>query len=68
LSDGVVTDAERLLFRHALRASDAVHIGSALILARTLPRSVPLLTADARMADAPTAEGLDVERFIADGE
>lgn len=63
LSPAVLEEAGRLLFVHPLRANDAVHLGSALVLARTRGREdLPLLTADVRLADAASAEGLPVER------
>lgn len=64
VTDAVYALAERLVFAHPVRASDAVHIGCAVIAARELPdRALQFWTADRRQAVAASAEGLDV-RFI----
>lgn len=60
-SESVHDRAERLVFAHAPRAADAVHIASALEIAEAVPgSSVQFWTADHRQADAATTEGLDV--------
>lgn len=59
--------AEALLFRHHLRAADAVQIATALMTERVLApveRDFRFCTADDRQRRAATAEGLAVE-FIA---
>jgi len=63
LTSAVLWEAERLLFRHPLRASDAVHIGSALILSQRLGIRLSMLTADASMHEAAAGEGMPVEFF-----
>lgn len=67
LSSAVLEEAGRLLFAHPLRASDALHLSSALVLARSGKEAIPLLTSDARLADAASAEGLRVERVTGSG-
>lgn len=59
----VLREAERLLFSHPLRSSDAIHLASALVLGRTREEPSQFLTADRALADAAVSEGLDVERF-----
>lgn len=60
-SNAIYARAEQLLFTHALRASDAVHIGSALIAAGTIPNAdLRFWTADRRQAQVAAAEGLAV--------
>ena len=49
-----------LLRRHRLRAGDAIQIASCLYLSKALDLSVPIIGFDSRLADAATAEGLDV--------
>ena len=60
-SDAIYARAEQLLFTHALRASDAVHIGSALIAMGAIPNAdLRFWTADRRQAQVAAAEGLTV--------
>jgi predicted nucleic acid-binding protein len=62
LTEVVYRRAERLLFRHPLRAADALHLASALVAARSRPESgFQFWTADRRQAQAAAAEGLAVE-------
>ena len=51
----------RLIRAHFLRAADALHLASAIILGRGLgKRRLPFLTADAEQATAARAEKLEV--------
>lgn len=64
--NGSITDlACELLERHPLRAYDAIHLGTALVINRLLiAHRMPALTflcADERLLDAATAEGLAVD-------
>ena len=61
LTEQIQFTAERLLFRHALRAADAVHVANALELRVSIAEPLVFLTADRRQADAAEAEGLAVE-------
>ena len=62
LSDDVYAHAERLLFRHTLRALDAIHIGCALVVAAQLSAiTLQFWTADRQQGQAAGAEGLTVE-------
>lgn len=63
LNSAVLREAERLLFRYQLKASDAVHIGSALVLSQRLGIRLPLFTADKAMQEAAAGEGMPVEFF-----
>lgn len=63
LSDEIVGESERLLFRHPLRAGDALHLASALWLKRDLNQEVPLLTGDRALRAAADEEGMAVEYF-----
>ena len=56
--------ANSLLFRHTLRAADALHVASALFVAGLQAGSVEFWTADERQARAARDEGLPVE-FLA---
>ena len=58
LSEHVLSFARQMLYRHALRSADAIHLASALLLARTSPtvRWV-FVCADGRLCDAAEAEG-----------
>jgi uncharacterized protein len=61
LSDQVWLSAEDLLFRHALRAADAIHLATALIAGAGPDPALIFWTADRRQAEAAAAEGLDIE-------
>ncbi|MGH2354211.1 MAG: type II toxin-antitoxin system VapC family toxin [Chloroflexota bacterium] len=62
LTDQVYAEAERLLFQYALRAFDAVHVASALLLAPRVPQgALQFWTADRRQAAAARSAGLMVE-------
>jgi len=62
VTDEIYSVAERLVFAHPLRASDAVHLGCALASAREVPEStLQFWTAERRQADAAAAEGLTVQ-------
>lgn len=62
MTDEAYNQAERILFRSTLRALDAIHIGTALVVAAQLPRlGLEFWTADTQQARAASAEGLTVE-------
>ena len=56
----VLEEALRLVAVHPLRTLDALHLASALIVARRGPAEFVLVTADQRLAAAARAEGLRV--------
>jgi predicted nucleic acid-binding protein len=61
----VLREAKRLLLRHKLRAYDALHLATALVVARVgglHPQELPFWTADEEQAKAAEAEGLAVRR------
>jgi uncharacterized protein len=60
LASPVFERVHGLLGRHPLRASDALHLASALLLGRRSPREVQFVVYDEKLADAARAEGLDV--------
>jgi len=61
-SEQVFQAAEALVFKHALRAADALQVASALFVATHDPAAqLRFWTADRRQAAAAQAEGLDVE-------
>ena len=60
VSAGLVAQAATLARRHALRGYDAVQLAAALEIHATDP-SLTLLSADAELNTAATAEGLAVE-------
>lgn len=64
LTMGVLRETERLLFAHPLRAGDAIHVASALVLGRTVDEEVRLLTGDIRMAQAASTEALTVVNVL----
>lgn len=64
LTTAIQFEAERLLFRHPLRAADAIQVATATEVARVLASSggaLTFVTADQRQATAAAAEGLAVE-------
>ena len=62
LTEDAYARAEQVLFRHPLRAFDALHLGCALVVAASLaPIGLEFWTADRRQAQAAAAEGLAVE-------
>ena len=63
LTEEVLSDAEKLLFEFALRASDAVHLGSAAVLSRRLGITLRVLTADDAMRSAAQGARMEVEFF-----
>lgn len=57
-SEDVLQLARQVLYRYPLRSADAIHLGSALLLARTRPSGGwSFICADGRLCDAATAEG-----------
>jgi predicted nucleic acid-binding protein len=60
LSDNVLGLARQMLYRHPLRSADAIHLASALLLARTTPSTNwSFVCADGRLCDAAKAEGFE---------
>ena len=61
ITEAVFVRAEQLVFAHALRASDAIHVSCALVgIGVVSAARMHFWTADRRQADAASAEGLDV--------
>ena len=54
------TEALRLLRVHALRATDALHLGAAIIASDHDPAAIDFVTLDHRLADAAEAQGFAV--------
>jgi predicted nucleic acid-binding protein len=63
LNEEVLREAEKLLFEFPLRASDAVHLGSAAVLSRRVGIALPVLTADDAMRTAASGARMEVEYF-----
>ena len=63
LTQEVLREAEKLLFEFPLRASDAVHLGSAAVLSRRLGITLPVLTADDAIRSAAQGARMQVEFF-----
>lgn len=62
LSDEVYSRAEQLVFQYTLRAADALHVASALVVVSHLKLpALTFVTADHRQAQAAESEGLTVE-------
>jgi uncharacterized protein len=62
LDERVWNEVNRLLFRRALKSSDAVHIAAALLAESVSPEQrLTFWTADRQQARAAEAEGLTVE-------
>lgn len=60
LSEDVLRLARQMLYRHPLRSADAIHLASALLLARTSPTARwSFVCADGRLCDAAQAEGFE---------
>ncbi|MBI4566747.1 MAG: type II toxin-antitoxin system VapC family toxin [Planctomycetes bacterium] len=60
---GQIDLAVRLVRHHALKGIDAVHIASAMVLARESARKIRFVTGDGPQAKAARAEGLRVIEF-----
>lgn len=59
LNRDVLTLARQVLYRHSLRSADAVHLASALLLARRTPEPRwEFVCADQRLRDSASVEGL----------
>ena len=58
LTTEVVAEAQRLLRRHALRASDAIQLASLLVVARALGESLSLLAFDDALSAAAEVEAV----------
>ena len=54
--------ATRLLRTHSLRPADALQLSAAIQAAEGAPRSLPFVTADAKLAEAAAREGFPVVR------
>lgn len=60
LSENVLRLARQMLYRHPLRSADAIHLASALLLARTSPTGRwSFVCADGRLCAAAEAEGFE---------
>jgi predicted nucleic acid-binding protein len=58
MSDDVLRLARHILYGYPLRSADAIHLASALLLARTTPADRwSFICADGRLCDAAEAEG-----------
>jgi uncharacterized protein len=58
LSEDVLSLARQIVYRHPLRSADAIHLASALLLARATPTDRwSFICADGRLCDAAEAEG-----------
>ena len=62
LTQEVLTLAKGLLERHPLRAADAIHLASALILQKGIREPLLFAAADSRLLDAASAEHLTPSR------
>ncbi|MCY4612542.1 MAG: type II toxin-antitoxin system VapC family toxin [Nitrospira sp.] len=58
LTQEVLAVVKGLLERHPLRASDAIHLASTLILQKGIREPLPFAAADSRLLDAASAEHL----------
>ena len=63
LTQKVLVLAKRLLEQHPLRAFDAIHLASALILQKGIREPLPFAAADSRLLDAASAEHLTPSRI-----
>jgi predicted nucleic acid-binding protein len=62
LAEPIWSHAHRLIFKYALRAADAIHVGTALMLTeRSQWQDISFFTADERQARAARAEALAVQ-------
>jgi len=60
LSPRVLQETERLLFAYPLRAGDAIHLASAVLLRERLAIALPFMTADRTIAEAARQEHFTV--------
>ena len=63
VSPEVSSLACRLLVNHVLRAADALHVASALMLARRAEKGVQFIAFDKHLNNAARLEGLEVPQF-----
>jgi uncharacterized protein len=61
LTEAMWRSAESLLFRHSLKAADAIHLASALLVHANGVPDLQFWTADRQQAQAAQAEGLAVQ-------
>jgi uncharacterized protein len=61
LTEAMWKSAESLLFRHSLKAADAIHLASALLVHANGVPDLQFWTADRQQAQAAQAEGLAVQ-------
>ena len=61
-TNAVKRTATRLLRTHSLRPADALQLSAAIQAAEGAPRSLPFVTADAKLAEVAAREGFPVVR------
>lgn len=59
VSNEILTNTRHLVRRHPLRGADAIHLSSALWVARALRHPVQFVSADDRLLEAAAKERLD---------
>lgn len=59
-SDAVRRTAARLLRVHALRAADALQLAAAIVASEGDPRTLQIITLDARLEDVAKREGFRI--------
>lgn len=59
-SDVIRRTAGRLLRTHPLCSADALQLAAAIVAAEGMPRSMPIVTLDSRLAEAAEREGFPV--------
>jgi hypothetical protein len=69
MSENVLSLARQMLYRHPLRSTDAIHLASALLLARTSPTvRWSFVCVDGRLCDVADAEGFEPIFTASDSE
>jgi predicted nucleic acid-binding protein len=60
VSDGVIKEAQNLVFKSSIKTLDAIHLASSIILRGILETPFPLITVDKKLGSAAKAEGFEV--------
>lgn len=60
VSDGVIKEAQNLVFKSSIKTLDAIHLASSITLRDIIDTSLPFITADKKLASAAKSEGFEV--------
>ncbi len=60
ISNKVINEAQKLVFRLSIKTLDSIHLASTIILRKIIDVKFPLITADKKLAFAAEKEGFQV--------